>query len=101
MSKDLSRRRGTNYLQAAQQGFTETDLALYRAENASFQRSQLAKIHADSVNEVLSHTAETEMRMVDRLSAEAGQSTLKQQIAGSYVSAANRINHGFIGRAFG
>lgn len=101
MAKELARRRGSSALQAAQQARDEADLTIYDADVQAFVASEVIQISVNLVTEVSTYAATREMAMVDTLLAEAGPSAVKQQIAGSYLSAANRRNHDVLRRGLG
>lgn len=102
ISRDLVRRSGGDYgMQAAQQRRTDADLTIYDAEVAAYVSGEMIRIGVNLVTDASTYAASREMDMVDTLLAEAGSSRVKQQIAGSYLSAANRRNHDVLRRGLG
>lgn len=102
MASELSRRFTANTsLQAAQRSRDDADLTIYGAEASSYVRGEIMRIQVDLVTETTTYAAKREMEAVDSLLEQAGNSRVKQQITGSYLAAANRLNHEVLRRGLG
>ena len=102
MPSELTRRftEGTS-LQAAQRSRDDADLAIYDAEARGYVRGELMRIAVDLVTNTTTYAANREMEAADSLIERAGSSRVKQQIAGSYLAAANQRNHEVLRRGLG